>query len=45
MREIFDGNALFESKKRAAQGSDWKPQVQKFDMTWLLGLRQIQVEH
>jgi len=45
MREIFDGNALFDSKKRAAQGSDWKPQVQKFDMTWLLGLRQIQVEH
>lgn len=37
-REIFDGNALYDAYLRAKQGSDWKPQVQKFEMTYLLEL-------
>lgn len=41
-REIFDGNLLYESFRRAEQGSDWKPQVQRFEMTYLLGLSTIQ---
>ena len=41
-REIFDGNSLYGSFKRAKQGSDWKPQVQKFEMTYLLELSRIQ---
>lgn len=41
-REIFDGNSLYDSFKRAKQGSDWKPQVQKFEMTYLLELSRIQ---
>lgn len=41
-REIFDGNALFEAYKRAKKGSDWKPQVQRFEMTYLLELSRIQ---
>lgn len=44
-REIFDGNALYDAKRRAEQGSDWKPQVQSFDMGWLFGLRKLQKEH
>ena len=43
-REIFDGNLLYESFLRAKQNSDWKPQVQKFEMTYLLGLSEIQRE-
>ena len=43
-REIFDGNALFEAYKRAKKGSDWKPQVQRFEMTYLLELSRIQRE-
>ena len=43
-REIFDGNALFEAYKRAKKGSDWKPQVQRFEMTYLLKLSRIQRE-
>lgn len=42
--EIFDGNALFEAYKRAKKGSDWKPQVQRFEMTYLLELSRIQRE-
>ena len=41
-REIFDGNALYDAYKRAKQGSDWKPQVQHFEMTYLLELAAIQ---
>ena len=43
-REIFDENALFEAYKRAKKGSDWKPQVQRFEMTYLLELSRIQRE-
>lgn len=35
-RKIFDGNVLYESKAKAMKGSDWKPQVQRFNMTYLL---------
>ena len=31
-REIFDGNALYDAFLKAKQGSDWKPQVQKYEM-------------
>lgn len=41
-REIFDGNALYDAYKRAKQGSDWKPQVQHFEMTYLLELSKMQ---
>lgn len=43
-REIFDGNALYEAYKRAKKGSDWKPQVQQFEMNYLLELSRIQKE-
>lgn len=43
-REIFDGNVLYESFLRAKKGSDWKPKVQRFEMTYLLELAQIQKE-
>lgn len=43
-REIFDGNALFDAYKRAKKGSDWKPQVQRFEMVYLLELSRIQRE-
>ena len=41
-REIDNGNTLYDSFRKAEKGSDWKPQVQKFEMTYLLGLSQIQ---
>lgn len=41
-REIFDGNALYEAYIRAKKGSDWKPQVQKFEMNYLMELAKIQ---
>lgn len=43
-REIFDGNVLYESFIRAKQGSDWKPQVQKFEMNYLFELSDLQTE-
>lgn len=43
-REIFDGNSLYEAFVKAKQGSDWKPQVQKYEMTYLLGLSKVQRE-
>lgn len=43
-REIFDGNSLYDAFVRAKQGSDWKPQVQQFEMTYLLGLSKMQGE-
>lgn len=47
-RDIFDGNALYDAFRRAEQGSDWKPQVQKFEMLYLLYLFTMQrdlIEH
>lgn len=41
-REIFDGNVLYEAYLNAKKGSDWKPQVQKFEMNFLLELSKIQ---
>lgn len=41
-REIFDGNALYEAYLRAKKGSDWKPQVQKFEMNFLTELSKMQ---
>lgn len=41
-RKIFDGNVLYESKAKAMKGSDWKPQVQRFNMTYLLELSKMQ---
>lgn len=43
-REIFDGNVLYEAKNKAMKGSDWKPQVQRFEMTYLLELSKMQRE-
>lgn len=43
-REIFDGNVLYESFIRAKHGSDWKPQVQKFEMNYLFELADLQTE-
>ncbi|MFI3202659.1 MAG: RNA-directed DNA polymerase [Rikenellaceae bacterium] len=43
-REIFDGNALYDAYNRAKRGSDWKPQVQKYEMTYLLNLSKVQRE-
>ena len=37
-REIYDGNALYDAYLRAKSGSDWKPQVQRYEMTYLLNL-------
>lgn len=41
-REIFDANSLYDAFLRAKQGSDWKPQVQRFEMSYLLELSKIQ---
>lgn len=41
-REIFDGNALYDGFRRAEKGSDWKPEAQRFEMTYLLGLAKMQ---
>lgn len=41
-REIFDGNVLYEAYTRAKKGSDWKAQVQRFEMNYLLELSNIQ---
>ena len=43
-REIFDGNALYDAFLKAKQGSDWKPQVQKYEMAYLLYLGKMQRE-
>lgn len=43
-REIYDGNSLYDAYIRAKRGSDWKPQVQRFEMTYLLELSKIQEE-
>lgn len=43
-REIYDGNVLYEAYLRAKKGSDWKPQVQKFETTYLLALSKMKKE-
>lgn len=44
MREITDGNILYDAYLVAKKGSDWKPQVQKYEMVWLLELAKAQRE-
>lgn len=34
-REIFDSNNLYDAFKKAKKGSDWKNQVQKYEMNFL----------
>ena len=41
-REIFDINVLYEAFMKAKIGSDWKPQVQKFEMNLLTELSSLQ---
>lgn len=41
---LCDANNLYNAFKRAKQGSDWKPQVQKFEMNYLVELTKIQEE-
>lgn len=41
-REIFDGNALYDAFLKSKSGSNWKPAVQQYEMTYLCGLRHIQ---
>jgi hypothetical protein len=43
-REISDGNSLYDAFLTAKKGSDWKPQVQHFEMTYLLSLSKMQRE-
>lgn len=43
-REIFDGNVLYEAYLKAKKGSDWKPQVQQFETSYLLELSKMQRE-
>lgn len=43
-REIFNGNALYDAYMRAKMGSDWKPQVQQFEMNYLMEISRIQKE-
>lgn len=43
-REIYDGNVLYESYLKAKKGSDWKPQVQKFEQSYILEIARIQKE-
>ena len=43
-RDIYDGNLLYESFLKMKRGRTWKPQVQRFEMTYLLGLGKIQKE-
>ena len=33
-REIYDGNALYDAYLRAKSGSDWKPQVQRYEIAY-----------
>lgn len=43
-REIFDANALYDAFKRAKQGSDWKPQTQRFEMNHLMEIARLKKE-
>ena len=41
-RDLTDGNVLYAAMRRAMRGSDWKPQVQKFEMNYLFELARMQ---
>lgn len=41
-REFHNGNALYDAFLKSKRGSDWKPQVQKFEMLYLLYLGEMQ---
>ena len=41
-RDIYDGNLLYESFLKAKKGSDWKPQVQRFEINYLSELANLQ---
>lgn len=43
-REIANINVLYEAFMKAKVGSDWKPQVQKFEMNLLTELSSLQKE-
>lgn len=43
-REIYDVEVLYEAFQKAKQGSDWKPQVQKFEMNLLTELAKLSKE-
>lgn len=43
-REIFNIEVLYEAFQKAKVGSDWKPQVQKFEMNLLTELSKLQKE-
>ena len=44
-REIlYDANALYDAYLNAKRGSSWKPQVQKFEMNYLINLANMQEE-
>jgi hypothetical protein len=40
-REIFNINALYDAYKRSKRNSDWKPQVQRYEMNFLLELTKL----
>lgn len=43
-RDISNGNALYDAYLKAKKGSEWKEEVQRFGMDYLLGLAKIQKE-
>lgn len=43
-REIFNSNNLYQAFKKAKQGSDWKPQVQKYEMNVLVEMAHLHRE-
>lgn len=43
-REIFNVELLYEAFQKSKQGSDWKPQVQKFEMNLLTELSKLSKE-
>lgn len=40
--DLSDGNVLYAAMRRAMRGSDWKPQVQRFEMNYLFELAKMQ---
>lgn len=43
-KNFYDGNLLYEAFLRAKNGSDWKGQVQQFEISYLLELANLQKE-
>lgn len=43
-REIFDSNNLYDAFKKSKMGSDWKHQVQKYEMNFLSELAKLNKE-